>query len=125
MFWILVVCIGCTYFDWKEDVHSIIIASSFLNIVLIIINIWCYKNLVNSIPAEKEIELLEKKNSRIKNFVKQNIDTNIEMDLNLHEMDNDLIIKLLEILITNRQKIIELNRSILYRKVYRKYLLFF
>ena len=137
MFWILLVCIGCTYFGWKEDVNSIIIAITFLNTIFIIINIWCFKNLVNSIPAEKEIELFEKENTKINNFLKHLIsennnnsknifDTNIEMNLNFHEIkNNDLIIKQLDTLITNRQKIIELNRSILYRKVYRKYLLFF
>ena len=65
MFWILLVCIGCTYFGWKEDVNSLIIATTFLNTIFIIINIWCFKNLVNSITAEKEIELFEKENTRI------------------------------------------------------------
>ena len=30
MFWILLVCIGCTYFGWKEDVNSLIMVKTYL-----------------------------------------------------------------------------------------------
>lgn len=137
MFWIFIFCLACVVFGWKKEIGSVVFVATFLSGVMLIANAVTFEKLVSSIPAEKEIELFEQENTKIEesikhfvseymNFEKNIFDMNIELAFNFPEVkSNELIAKQINIFIDNRQKIIELKQLILYRRIYRIYLLFF
>ena len=137
MFWIFIFCLACAVFGWKKEIGSVIVVATFLSGVMLIANAVTFEKLINTIPAEIEIKMLEQENTKIEksikqfvseymNFEKNIFDMKIELAFNFPEVkSNELMAKQINIFIDNRQKIIALKQSILYRKVYRIYLLFF